>query len=280
VIETLPFAAILASALLHASWNAMARSGREPGDVLACGVMISGIISIPALLWWGLPSALSWSYLVTGVIINTIGIRLAMAAYRTASFGLAYPVMRAGIPLLTLPIGAVMLSEWPRPSGVAGVLLIAAALIMLALAARKAGRAEMRGLGYALMASVAGAGYVTADAIGVRLSGNIMGYAFAVAIGNGLAIALLTWLEGRNPLALLPVHAMRGLAISALSTTSFLLYISAVAVTPVALAAALRETSVLFAVAMARYVLKEDVGRFHWAAAALALAGVIGIRLA
>jgi drug/metabolite transporter (DMT)-like permease len=280
VIETLPFVAILASALLHASWNAMARSGREPGDVLACGVMISGIVGLPGLLWFGPPASPSWLYLLVGVILNTIGVRLAMAAYRTASFGLAYPVMRAGIPLLTLPIGAVMLNEWPRPWGVAGVLLIAAALIMLALAARKVGRAEMRGLGFALTASVAGAGFVTADAVGVRVSGNVLGYAFAVTIGNGLSLALLTRLEGRNPLTLLPVHAARGLAISALSMTSFLLYISAVAVAPVALAAALRETSVLVAVAIARYVLKEDIGRFHWAAAALAVAGVIGIRLA
>ncbi len=280
MIETLPFIMILASALLHATWNAMARSGAEPGDVLACSVMISGAFGLPGLVWFGPPAAASWLYLAAGVILNTIGVRLAMAAYRTASFGLAYPVMRAGIPLLTLPIGAVMLNEWPRPSGVAGVLLIAAALIMLALAARKAGRAEMRGLGFALMASVAGAGFVTADAFGVRLSGNVLGYAFAVTIGNGLSLALLTRLEGRNPLALVPVHAARSLAISVLSMTSFLLYIAVVAVTPVALAAALRETSVLFAVAMAHFVLKEDVGRFHWAAAALALAGVIGIRLA
>ena len=62
--------------------------------------------------------------------------------------------------------------------------------------------------------------------------------------------------------------------------TSFLLYISVVAVSPVALAAALRETSVLFAVAIARFVLGERIGAFHWGAALMALAGVAAIRLA
>jgi drug/metabolite transporter (DMT)-like permease len=280
VIETLPFVAVLASALLHATWNAIARSGSEPGDVLASGVMASGLVSIPFLIWFGLPAPESLPWLAAGVVINTIGIRLAMAAYRSASFGLAYPVMRAGIPLLTLPIGAVMLNEWPRPSGVAGVLLIASALIMLALAARRAGQAETRGLGYALLAAVAGAGYVTCDAGGVRISGNIFSYAFLVSLGNALAIMAVMLIEKRNPLPILRRHAGRAFTICAFSTTSFLLYIWAVASTPVALAAALRETSVLFAVAIAQYVLKEDVGRFQWLAAGLAVAGVVAIRMA
>jgi drug/metabolite transporter (DMT)-like permease len=280
VIETLPFIAVLASALLHATWNAIARSGPEPGDVLASGVMASGLISIPCLLWFGLPSPESLPWLFGGVIINTIGIRLAMAAYRSASFGLAYPVMRAGIPLLTLPIGVVILGEWPRPAGVVGVLLIASALIMLAFAARRSARAEMRGLGYALLAAFAGAGYVTADAGGVRLSGNIFGYAFLVALGNAMALGAMYVVERRNPLVMFARYARLGFTISAFSTSSFLLYVWVVSQTPVALAAALREISVLFAVGIAQYVLKEEVSRYQWLAAALAVAGVIAIRMA
>ena len=280
MIETLPFIAVLASALLHATWNAIARSGPEPGDVLASGVMASGLISIPCLLWFGLPSPESLPWLFGGVIINTIGIRLAMAAYRSASFGLAYPVMRAGIPLLTLPIGVVILGEWPRPAGVVGVLLIASALIMLAFAARRSARAEMRGLGYALLAAFAGAGYVTADAGGVRLSGNIFGYAFLVALGNAMALGAMYVVERRNPLVMFARYARLGFTISAFSTSSFLLYVWVVSQTPVALAAALREISVLFAVGIAQYVLKEEVSRYQWLAAALAVAGVIAIRMA
>jgi drug/metabolite transporter (DMT)-like permease len=160
------------------------------------------------------------------------------------------------------------------------VLLIAAALIMLALAARGAGRSEMRGLVIALMAAVAGAGYVTADAVGVRLSGNVFGYAFAVSIGNALALIAVYAMERRNLLRAMPQHARRGALISLLSMASFLAYMWAVASSPVALTAALRETSVLFAVAIAHFVLGENITRYHWAAAGLALAGVIGIRLA
>jgi hypothetical protein len=213
-VETTPFAAVLLSALLHAAWNAITRAAPERGDVLASGVVVSGMIGVPALMIVALPDPASWAWPTTGVIINTIGIRLAMAAYRSASYGLAYPAMRAGIPLLTLPITALLLAEWPAPAGVAGVLLIAAALIMLAAAARQAGPGETKGLGYGLLAALAGAGSMPSDAIGVRLSGNVLGYAFMVAVGNGIAITLLSAMEGRNLLAALPARSRRAAVIS------------------------------------------------------------------
>jgi drug/metabolite transporter (DMT)-like permease len=279
-METWPFLAVLASALLHAIWNGVVRSAKEPGDAMACAVMVSGFVSLPFLLILGLPAAPSLPWLVAGVVINTIGIRLAMAAYRRASYGLAYPVMRAGIPLLMLPIGFLLLGEWPGMRGAVGVLSIAAALIMLALAARRAGGAELAGFGYALMAAAAGAGYVASDAAGVRLSGDALSYAFLVGVLNAVAIVGLSALEGRNLVRAFPQHANRAMLISALSTGSFVLYIAALSVSPAALASALRETSVLFAVGIARFALGEAIGRYHLAAALLALAGVVGIRLA
>ncbi len=279
MIGTLPFLAIMASALLHAIWNAMARSHKEPGDIIACAVMAAAIISIPLVALAGLPSREVWPWLVGGVIINSIGIRAAMVAYTRTSYGLAYPIMRAGIPLLALPIAILMFGEWPTPGGAFGVILISSALILLALIARRAGKAELSGVGYALFAALCGAGYVAADAMGVRLSANVVSYAAMVAIGNGLMLAAMVRIEGRNPVRLLARHARLSFGISLLSMTSFLVYIWALKITPVAMAAALRETSVLFATAIAAFVLKEQIGPLHWCAAFLALGGIVAIRL-
>ena len=87
MIETWPFLAVIASALLHAAWNAIARAGAEPGDVVASAVIAAGIISIPGLIWFGPPGSASWPYLAGGILMNTAGIRFAMAAYRRASLG-------------------------------------------------------------------------------------------------------------------------------------------------------------------------------------------------
>ena len=141
----LPFLAVLLSALLHASWNAIARASSNPGDVFIAAVISSGVIGLVGLLWSGLPAQASWFYLAFGLGFNTAGIRFSIAAYKRASFALAYPAMRAGIPLTTLPIAAIMIHELPHPIGILGVLLIATALILLAIAARN--RSEERRVG-------------------------------------------------------------------------------------------------------------------------------------
>jgi drug/metabolite transporter (DMT)-like permease len=278
-MTTLPFLAVLLSALLHASWNAIARASSNPGDVFISAVISSGIIGLAGLFWSGLPAHASWFYLAFGLGFNTAAIRFAIAAYKRASFALAYPAMRAGIPLTTLPIAAIMIHELPRPFGILGVLLIATALILLAVAARNSKGTELNGVGYAMLSALCGAGYVTSDAVGVRLSGNVMGYAFALAVGNAILISLLTAIERRNPLAIFKTHMRTAFGISTISMSSFLFFIWAVSVAPVALASALRETSVLFAIGIAHFVLKDKIGRLHIAAVMLALAGIAAIKL-
>jgi drug/metabolite transporter (DMT)-like permease len=279
LIETLPFLAILASAFLHAAWNAIARREPEPGDAFAAAVISAGLISLPGLLIFGLPNAAAWPYLAFGVVMNSIAIRLSMAAYRSGSYAIAYPAMRAGIPLIAMPIAAIMLSEWPRPLAVFGVLLIGTALLMLAFAARGAGRNETRGLAFALAAAAISACHATTDAIGIRISGNIFAYGFALTIGNAAIVVLLARFEGRAPFRLYASNAATGFKVAVISMSSYLLYIWVLSTTPVAIAAALRETSVLFAVLLAWLFLKERIGKPHIAAALLAMAGVAAIRL-
>jgi hypothetical protein len=56
-MQTTAFLAVLLSAVLHATWNAIARSGKEPGDVLATGVVISGGVGVLGVLAFGGPAA-------------------------------------------------------------------------------------------------------------------------------------------------------------------------------------------------------------------------------
>ncbi|HYF55045.1 MAG TPA: EamA family transporter [Salinarimonas sp.] len=280
MIETGPFLAVILSAFLHAAWNAIVRSGRDPGDLMVAAVIASGILSLPLLAGAGLPAPAAWPFLLASTLLNTLALRCAMAAYARASFALAYPTMRAATPLLALPLGAWALGGWPRPLAAAGVLLIAASIAMLALAARRAGRAEWAGLGFALLAAGASAAFVTVDAVGVRRAGGVASYGLALAAANAVSMALLSAGEGRRPDLLLLRNARAAAGIGSVSLSSFLLYLWAVSQTPVAIAAALRETSVLFAIAIAAIALREPVGRFHWGAGLLALAGIGAIRLA
>ena len=280
MIATLPFAAVMLSALQHATWNAIARSSPKPGDAMAAGVMASGIYTLPLLLVVGMPDRAAWPWLFAAIAINCVGIRAAMAAFNRMSFGLAYPIMRAGIPLMAVPIGIVLVREQPTVLAIIGVAMISAALLTLAVIAHRQSKGDFGALPLALFASLCGAGYVACDAMGVRLAGSTLSYIAAVSVGNAIALPLLIKLEGRKPLALFADNRKLGFGIAVISTTSFSLYVWVLSVSPVAVAAALRETSVLFATAIAALVLKERIVPMHWAAAGLAFAGIVVLRAA
>ena len=91
--------------------------------------------------------------------------------------------------------------------------------------------------------------------------------AYALATRGGAAIRRLAP-EWRN-----------GLAAGALSLGSYWIAIWAFTVAPIALVAALRETSVLFVMLIAVVLIGERAGAWRWAAAALIVGGIVLMRL-
>jgi drug/metabolite transporter (DMT)-like permease len=71
-----------------------------------------------------------------------------------------------------------------------------------------------------------------------------------------------------------------GLAGAALSAGAYWIAIWAMTKAPIAAVAALRETSILFVIAMSALVLREPVGLSRWFGGALIVAGAAAIRLA
>jgi len=97
-------AAVLFGALLHASWNALIKSGRDLQldtaliHLLGCGV---GAVLVAIV---GLPPAAALPWLTASVVIH-IGYYITLVgAYRHGELGFAYPIMRGSAPLLNAAI--------------------------------------------------------------------------------------------------------------------------------------------------------------------------------
>ena len=85
-------------------------------------------------------------------------------------------------------------------------------------------------------------------------------------------------LVGSVVLKLVPAWR-EGVAAGALSLGAYWIVVWAFTQAPIALVVALRETSVLFAMLIAVFMLREKAGRWRWAAAALIVGGVVLIRV-
>jgi drug/metabolite transporter (DMT)-like permease len=274
-------AMVLLSALLHAGWNALVRASRD--KFLASLHVVCGAGAIAALLLPGLPlpAPASWPWLLASALIHVLYFTLVARAYHGAELGFAYPLMRGTAPALTALGAALLLGEPPTPGGWLGITLICGGVLTLAAGAWRNGASHPA----AVLAALANAGvialYTLVDGRGVRLSGHALSYTGWVFLLT--AVLMLAYAGRRRGRSLLrpPAGAARTALLGGAGTlVAYSLVLWAMAQAPIALVAALRETSIVFAALIGVLFLRERLGRRRLLAALLVCGGAVVLKLA
>ncbi|WP_328717444.1 EamA family transporter [Halomonas elongata] len=270
------FLAVLASALMHASWNALVKVGLDRLLSISLIQVGCGIIALFGVAFVPLPNAAAWPWLLASVILH-IGYNIFLArSYRVGDLGQIYPIARGCAPLLVTLIGIGLLSDQPSALGYAGIGLLVLGILCMAFPGGRRYRLEHASLVNALITSAFIAGYTLADGSGARANGDAAGYVIWLFLLDGFGMLLvLVALHGTRTLPQLGRHWRVGLIGGALSLGAYGVTIWAMTQAPIALVAALRETSVLFAIAIGMIWLKEPLRRERLLAGGLILAGVV-----
>jgi len=129
--------AVLAAAVLHATWNAMAH--RIKDQLAAFGLIGVGSVAVaaPLVAVVAVPRAACWPYLLASVAIHVFYNLLLMRAFSNGDFGQVYPLARGTSPMVVTGLAAVFAAERPTAGQLAGVLVISAGLGTLVLAGRR-----------------------------------------------------------------------------------------------------------------------------------------------
>ncbi len=271
-------AAALLSALLHAGWNAAVKANRNPAQAMTAQMLLGAVLVVPALLWSGLPDPAAWIWILASTLMNVLTISALLRAYELGGFGLVYPVMRAVAVLLVVPMAAVLTGEKFGPAALAGIVVIALSLAVLSLDAAHNQAVTLKALGWTLAAGVGTAAYIMCDAQGVRASGNPWAYGFVVSITNAAAMCWRQRSQG-PPWRLLEGQWTAALPIAVTSMASYLLILWVWSHAPIAPAAALRDTSSVFAILIAVVWLKEPFTPTRIVAVLMAAAAIPLLRL-
>ncbi|MDO8046926.1 DMT family transporter [Janthinobacterium sp. SUN211] len=279
-------AVVLFAALLHASWNAIVKSGK---DTFLSTVLVSAgaaLISLAVLPFVNTPAPASWPYLAASAVAQLAYYSLLAAAYRAGDMSHAYPLMRGSAPLLVALASWPLIGERLSPMQMGAVACICAGILGLYVAARTGAIGRMpkntgRATAFALGNACVIASYTLIDGIGVRLSGAPAAYTMWIFVLNGAG--LLLWTALRRPADLLAYAQTqwRLAAVGGFGTlASYGLALWAMTQAPVAAIAALRETSILFAIAIAALFLREKISPRRYLAIGLIAAGAILMRIA
>lgn len=278
-MEPLHVAVALSSAILHAGWNALVKASPRPKDAMAAQMVTSAVIVLPILIWTGLPAAASWPWIAASTSLNLLTVIALLRAYDVLGFAVSYPMIRAVSVLVVVPLSAALAGEAPSAAGLIGVALICLSLLMLGLANSGPDAISRAGAMWIAISGLTSAAYVMTDAQGVRLAGSSLAYGCTVSISNALA---MSWKQKAfsRPWRMFAADLVRMIPTSIAAVVSYLSILWVWSVAPIAPAAALRDTSAIFAILIAVLWLKERLTRPRLLAVLLAAAAVPVLRFA
>jgi drug/metabolite transporter (DMT)-like permease len=274
-------AAVLFAALLHASWNAIVKSSPDKYLDTVMVTAVAALVSALTLPFLPLPAAESWPCLLASVVIHLAYFALVAGAYRTGEMSYVYPMMRGSAPLLTACAAVLLLGE---PLGVGGwgaVVLISAGILLLAARQWRLGRFDLPQTLFALGTAGVIMVYTLVDGVGTRLSGNAFAYVgWLLLLDGALLLAHVLLCKRRALIQQARIRWPLALVGGACTWASYAIALWAMTQAPVALVAALRETSVIFGAVIAAVLLQEKPGASRYAAALLVCAGAAALMVA
>ncbi|MFL5839934.1 MAG: EamA family transporter [Thermoleophilaceae bacterium] len=274
----MPFAAFalaISSAFVHASWNLLLARARDSEAATAVALIAGTLVFAPvAALTWDLDSGV-WPYLAASATLELAYFALLAAAYDRGELSVVYPIARGSAPLLVAIFSVILLGTDLHVLTVAGILLVALGVLLVR------GVTPLRpgdSVGFALLIGATVAAYTLFDKAGLHHARPLT-YLELVILPSAIVYPL--WIARRKPLRpeLRPNALLAGIAMFG----AFALALAALRLAPQAFVPgvqALRETSVVIAVAASALFLGERVSAMRAAGAVVVVAGVVALALA
>ena len=264
---------VLASALIHSSWNFFTKRGNWPVEfffwVFFCGV----ILYLPFFIGFGVfPSLLLnassqlWAIVILSGFFETIYFICLVEAYRAGDLSLVYPISRSA-PLFTQIWATLFIGEILSPKGILGIGLVMIGLFVISMKHSQlkpivsssnpfASRPYLLALGAALASSI----YSVIDKAGVQVIHPVFYLWFInlwMSIDTGLYLLFIKrtsflkiWKESKKEI----------LTMAILQNGAYLLVLIAMQMSKVSYVVAFRQAGALFGAGMGIVLLKEG----HW----------------
>ncbi len=259
-MSTTVFLAVIAAAMLHAVWNALVKGGHDKHLGMTAVVLGHTPIAVAILPFVPSPAPESWPYLAGGIALH-LGYQLfLLSSYRVGDLTQVYPIARGTAPLLVAGVSMVFLGVKLTSLELLAVLTIGAGIMSLSLVRQRDG---LRNFNAAALAFITGcfiAGYSLVDGTGARLAGTALGFYGWLTVGNAIGVVAYIAVAKPGLLRTLPTRGKRIFVIGgSASFVAYALVIWAFTQAPIALVTALRETSIVFALLIGVFFLKEKL---------------------
>ncbi|MBX7199151.1 MAG: EamA family transporter [Rhodospirillaceae bacterium] len=269
---------VLAAAVMHASWNALLKTGADRFWWMTMFCVVDGLAGLALLLFLPLPAPASWPYILGSAALHVVYQFLLLRTYAKGDFSQTYPVARGSAPLLVALGRFLIVGEQLSAAEWLGVVVVSVGLAGLAL---EGGRFHREAAPAAFLTGVSIAAYSVVDGVGGRLSQSALAYlAWMSLIWSIVMLLIYVGLRGWRRLVVRPRREVVTAGAGGLiAIGGYGIIIWAMTVSPMGPVSALRETSVVFATVIARLFLKERPSPFRITACLIVAAGAVCLAL-
>ena len=279
-MDTEVFLIVLFSAFLHAIWNSMASKYKDKN--VSIGAIVYGHVPlcIVAIIFLPSPSIESFPYIILSALIHQGYQNFLLTAYQTGKFTTVYPVARGFGPLVATIISIIFLSVYLKVFTIISILLISSGVMLIGLFSKSV--IKNNKILYTSLATGVFIGiYSVVDGQGARISGSAISYMSWVFIFSALFFPVV--LHFRKQKNILKKTLTKGKSVFWIGGTfSYLAYVVTVwafTKAPVPMVSALRESSIIFAIFIGYFYLKDKINFYKIISILLIFLGVIGLKL-
>lgn len=271
---------VLLAALLHASWNFLVKRTEDKHLSMSAVVIGHTPFALAVLLSAPLPKLDSFPYVITGAVLHTGYQLFLLYSYRIGDLSQVYPLARGVAPLIVACISVMLLGINLSQFELAAIATIGTGIMSLTLVRRSDGLRNGRAASLAIITGGFIAAYSLVDGLGAREAGTALGFYGWLSILNAIIFASIMRIIRPGLLKGIVFQNFR-LALSGgcASFTAYALVVWAFTLAPIALVTALRETSIIFALLLGVFALKERLDLIKLFATMLTLLGVGMLRV-
>lgn len=279
MIETHVLLIVLFAAALHATWNALVKGA--PDKLISMTAVVLGHVpfAMLALPLVPLPDMVSLPYIVAGATLH-VGYQLFLFwAYRHADLTQVYPIARGTAPLIVAGFSVLVFRETLSTMQLIAITTIGCGIMSLVLVRGSQGMHNPRGAALALVTGFFVAGYSMVDGYGARAAGTAVGFYAWETILNAVAFAVIVAVASPGVLQRTIRDHKKLMAIGGgASFAAYAMVVWAFTQAPIAVVTALRETSIVFALLIGVFFLKERLNLLKLVSAMLTMLGALMLR--
>ncbi len=280
-MTTTVFLAVIGAAILHASWNALVKGSADKLVSLSAVMLGHTPFAVVAVLMSPPLASEALPFLAAGILLH-LGYQLFLLySYGAGDLTQVYPIARGSAPLIVVMVSITVLGVTLERIELFAVFIIGIGIVSLALVRRADGLRNGKAAMFALITGCFIAGYSIVDGMGARAGGTSLGYFGWLAIGNSLALGAIIAVRAPQTYGKLwrGSHSLFWLGGGA-SFIAYAIVTWAFTQAPIALVTALRETSIVFALLIGVFFLKERLDLIKVLSTMTVLIGAALLRLA